>query len=114
MKKKLLITVSLLVAFFAGFHFFIGNSEGFEVASNFLRSNSEVAKQIGNISSASLAPLASDIKIYGSEGKATYHIKLVGSEGEAKAIVTANKTNEKWTVEKAHIIQKEKDMVVLK
>lgn len=45
---------------------------------------------------------------------ATYHIKLVGSEGKAKAIVTATKTNEKWTVEKAHIIQKEKDMVVLK
>lgn len=114
MKKKLIVTVGLLVVFFAGFHLLITNSDGFAVASKYLRDNLEVAKIVGTISETSLIPLASDLKDQGSEGTATYHIKVVGNSGSAEGVVTSIKTDGKWKVDKAHLLLENKDIVILK
>ncbi len=114
MKKKLIITIGLLVIFFTGFHLLISNSEGFAVSSKYLWDNSEVNRLVGNISKTSLIPLTSDLKEEGNEGIASYHIKIVGNTCSAEGVVTSVKTNGKWKVHKAHLILENKDIIILK
>ncbi|MEK2644829.1 cytochrome c oxidase assembly factor Coa1 family protein [Bdellovibrio sp. BCCA] len=112
--KKLIITVALLVVFFAEFHLLVANSDGVDVASKYLRDNSEVRKVVGAVSKTSLIPLASELKDYGREGSATYHIKIIGTNGAAEGIVTSIKTDGMWKVDKAHLLLEDKDIIILK
>ena len=114
MKKKLIITIGIVVVFFAGLHLLMSNSDGFAVASKYLRNNAEIVKIVGTISETSLIPLASALKDEGNKGNATYHIKVVGSERSAEGVVTSIKTDGIWKVEKAHLLLENKDIVILK
>ncbi|XGC81200.1 hypothetical protein ACES2L_01735 [Bdellovibrio bacteriovorus] len=114
MKKKLLITTILLLVFFAGSHLLIANSKGVQVATKYLQDSSEVEKLVGEVSEVNLIPLATALNDYGSEGRATYHLIIVGVNRMAEGVVTSTKIDGQWKIEKVQIIFENKDIVILK
>lgn len=112
-KRLTLIALSILI-FFGVFHIFVARSEGARLAENYLRNNSLVVEQVGEVSQVILKPLGFELEDYASTGSATYNFYIKGSNKNGDAVVVCKKSEWIWRVERASLTPNSGIEVLLK
>lgn len=96
-KRILFLTVVALVLFFIGLMHWIENSEAFKTAETYVREHPEIRAAVGDVTSCDLR-FPFDYKVSNGKGRAEFGIRVEGTRGTAKAVVTLRKQQDQWHV----------------
>lgn len=107
MKKAILIVAGMVVlvlgAEVAGYVVAL-NSDAYASAKLFVLTDSDISRQIGQVSLASLAPLDAEIRFTSDTGSANFVVTAKTASASHRVEVRLQKTSTGWQVQNSRII----------
>ncbi|ULA62434.1 MAG: hypothetical protein LZF86_20031 [Nitrospira sp.] len=114
-KRDVFIIVVMVTALFWGLRFFTVQSDAYQRAEQFAKSNSDVLEFIGPVSEVNWKFWSGfDVNYVGSGGEASFVFELKGRKSEAVLDVRMKRTANSWNVTEAYVTTDGQKVVSIK
>ncbi|MBK9308797.1 MAG: hypothetical protein IPM58_17310 [Nitrospira sp.] len=114
-KRDVIIIVVLITALFSGLRFFTIQSNAYQKAEQFAKSNSDVLELVGPVSEVNWKFWSGfDVNYAGSGGEASFVFELKGRKSDAVLDVRMKRKANSWNVTEAYVTTDAQKVVSIK
>jgi len=105
-KKIILLIVAIVLIAYPGSYLLVLNSDAALVGEKFIRSNSPLISEIGEVNSITLSPLGYAIEFSGSSGSADLTYWVDGENGKTEVSLQIEMRMNVWNIQKGNYLSK--------